>query len=38
MQSSFTGTVRLAEFGGHPDTAASRMRWVRQLTQTGGGR
>jgi hypothetical protein len=25
------------EFGDHPDAAASRMRWVRQLPQTGEG-
>ena len=25
------------EFGDHPDAAASRMRWVRQLAQTGEG-
>jgi hypothetical protein len=25
------------EFGDHPDAAASRMRWVRQLAQTAGG-
>ena len=24
------------EFGDHPDTAASRMRWVRQLAQAPG--
>ncbi len=26
------------EFGDHPDAAASRMRWVRQLAQAAGGR
>ena len=25
------------EFGDHPDAAASRMRWVRQLAQAGEG-
>ena len=25
------------EFGDHPDAAASRMRWVRQLAQAAGG-
>jgi hypothetical protein len=25
------------EFGDHPDAAARRMRWVRQLTQPAGG-
>jgi hypothetical protein len=25
------------EFGDHPDAAASRMRWVRQLTRAAGG-
>jgi hypothetical protein len=24
------------EFGDHPDTAARRMRWIRQLTQPAG--
>jgi len=26
------------EFGDHPDAAARRMRWVRQLTQPAGAR
>jgi hypothetical protein len=25
------------EFGDHPDAAARRMRWIRQLTQPAGG-
>jgi hypothetical protein len=27
----------LRQFGDHPDAAARRMRWVRQLTQPAGG-
>jgi hypothetical protein len=32
-----TSLVAATEFGDHPDAAASRMRWVRQLAHVAGG-